>query len=474
MSIKKLLLIFPFLLLQTAVAQDLTKDLAAGEKGLETVKLEMGLSDNKVILTLLTKLGNRLVDQLENPLFEYKFYLIDSEEPNAFALPGGKIFVTRGLLALPLTEDELAGVIGHEIIHSNNRHGMKNTSVLGVLVSIPGYIVGGIFGGSIGQVVASPFIAGGQLLQADYSRGFEKEADKDGVILSAKAGYDPLELAVILARLSAEVELMTGEAETRNYFASHPFTPKRVEYIHKKSQDLTASSLEHLSNPEEFLLAFDGLLISANPTYGYISNNIFYQPTQLFSFPISDEWETAITPESFSLGSKEGDAILAFNTAKDSLDYAKFIDSFEEQMRKQNRIEPSDKDDFNWYGRKGKMVEYESLVQNEKVKIRIYAIDYGNGYLMKIAALFKESSAKKVENLLENAKPIKAEDLPPAMVKNIHIVSAHDGETIENLIKRSGAADFKKLILIINGLSEGHVFKGNPKVKIIKLERFNF
>ena len=473
MSIKKTIFILSFFVLHTVVAQDVSKDIAIGNKGLETVKQEMGLYENEEIEAFLTKLGNRMVDQLETPLFPYKFYLIDSEEPNAFAIPGGKVFVTRGLLALPINEDELAGVIGHEIIHSNNRHGMKNTSVLGVIVSIPGYIVGALLGPA-GQIVASPFLAGGQLLQADYSRGFEKEADKEGVVLSAKAGYDPLELAVILARLSTEIELMTGEAETKNYFASHPFTPKRVEYIHKKSKDLTPSGMAHLAKPEEFLNAFDGLMISANPTYGYVANNVFYHPTQLYSFPVSDQWQTAITPSSFSLAHKDSDAILAFNASKDSLNYAQFIDNFEEQMRKENRLEPSNKDTFNWYGRKGKMVEYETMSQNEKVIIRLYAIDYGNEYTMKVVALYKAASAKKVENILDNAKPIKASNLPPAMVKNIHIVSAHDRETIENIIKRTGSSEFEKLILILNGVEAGHVFEKGHLVKVVKLEKFDF
>jgi predicted Zn-dependent protease len=220
----------------SAPAQDVAKDIALGKQGYEEVVSTMGLYRDAKIEAFLQELGKRLVAQLNPPLFSYEFYLVDSEEPNAFALPGGKIFVTRGLLALPLTEDELAGVIGHEIIHSQNRHSIKQqrNGIWGALVALPGLIVGGLFQGPAGEAIATPFLAGGMLINAQYSQGHETEADRQGVALAAASGYNPASLAEFLARLTRNVELITGQAEQKSSFSSHPYTPKRKKKHRKR------------------------------------------------------------------------------------------------------------------------------------------------------------------------------------------------------------------------------------------------
>jgi len=110
---KKLLLVVFLLFHIMSWSQDVSKDIAMGKEGLAMVEQQMGIYTFEALDTLLQRIGQNLVAQIEKPLFPYEFHLVDSPEPNAFALPGGKIFVTRGLLILPLSEDELAGVIGH-------------------------------------------------------------------------------------------------------------------------------------------------------------------------------------------------------------------------------------------------------------------------------------------------------------------------------------------------------------------------
>ncbi len=147
--------------------------------------------------------------------FEFKFHLVDMEEPNAFALPGGHIYVTRGILPLIQTEDELAGIIGHEIMHVIQRHSVKqfNREIVPAVLKVPGNIINAITFSRLGNIInvpidiiASPFIA-------KYSRKHEKEADDLGIDLAARAGYDPAQLANALERLSKEIEVIRPSFE---------------------------------------------------------------------------------------------------------------------------------------------------------------------------------------------------------------------------------------------------------------------
>ena len=469
-------LILGLLLTFSTVGQNLEKDRKAGEEGFEMVKSQMGFYEFEPLETLISKVGNKLVAQLDNPLFTYEFYLVDSPEPNAFALPGGKIFVTRGLLALPLTEGELAGVIGHEIIHANNRHGIKQQhgSIFGTIISIPGVIIGGIFRGPIGTAIASPFLLGNELLQADYSRGHEREADKQGTELAAKAGYDPYDLARILSRLSSETELLTGQLEKQSYFASHPFTPKRVKAITKHSEKYVQEKPSPIVEPALFLKKFDGLMIGQNPEYGFIKEGIFYHPNYHFSIELNCEWQSAITPASFSLGSNDGDAILSFVVQEDSLNQATYLDEFQKQMLNETGSEPNRKEEFDWYGYKGGMVEYTSESNGEPVKFQIYAVDYKDGTVFKIAALFKSVSQKKVENLLSNAKVLKASEIPNTAVPTLQIKKAMQNETFKSLLDRTGSGEFDLLLKVINEKSDQHILNEGELVKIITNKTYKF
>ncbi len=476
MKFTRIFLLLFVITTQNAFAQDLSKDRTIGEDGLAQVKDQFGIYTFESLDTLLQKIGARLVAQIEKPLFAYEFYLVDMPEPNAFALPGGKIFVTRGLLMLPLTEDELAGVIGHEIIHSQNRHSIKQqrNTVWGALVALPGLLASGILPGPVGQAVATPFLAGGDLLVAQYSQGHEKEADKEGIALTAKAGYNPQELAVILQRLNLVAELLTGEKETDSYFSTHPYTPKRIAAIKKESAKLPVPEIESQHKEAVFLPLFSGLLTSPNPVNGFIADGSFYHPQKLYSLQVTEEWETEITRKAFSVKSKEEDAIATIQVEKDSLSFGKFLDKFEESMLKSANLKPTKKEKLEWFGYQGGMLEFETNAQGEKVIFQLFAIKYRDGQLLKMAALYKVDSEKKVRLLFKNAKAIEKSDVPQAEVNKLNIVTAQENETLQEIINRLGASEFEKLIAIINDQPLTHVFKAGDLVKIIQRQSVQF
>ncbi len=169
-------------------------------------------------------------------------------EPNAFALPGGYIYVSRGLLSLVNDEAELACVIGHEMIHVTKRHSVKQMkkSIFPAILHIPGAVVG-LFNQDLGRIINTPVSFGSELFLSNYSRKQETESDELGIKIASQAGYDPSRLTVILDNLAKDVALLTGEEEKKSYFSTHPITPKRIERIEKELPALNWTKTLHCS-----------------------------------------------------------------------------------------------------------------------------------------------------------------------------------------------------------------------------------
>jgi len=414
-------------------------------------------------------LGKRLVAQLNPPLFSYQFYLVDSEEPNAFALPGGKVFVTRGLLALPLTEDELAGVIGHEIIHSQNRHSIKQqrNGIWGVLVALPGLIVGGLFQGPAGEAIATPFLAGGMLINAQYSQGHETEADRQGVALAAAAGYNPASLADFLARLTSSVELITGQAEQKSSFSSHPYTPKRKSNIEKESAKLTHAKTPNILPIDSLLFLFDGVLLSANPELGYVSNDVLFQPRNRFQIDVPNGWEHSIIPEGIGLINSDKDIMVSIMFEKDSLKATAYVDQLRKQMQLQNGIKPTRNEAFDWHGNSGGMLEYKTTKNGKEVLLQIFVADYGD-VLIKLGGVFYAEKKGELGALLRTAKPAEPASMPEVEINVLRVSTAKGGETLAEFVANLNATESLSAIEVLNDKTADSILEHGKAIKWIE------
>jgi predicted Zn-dependent protease len=450
-------------------AQDVSRDIELGKQGYNEVITNLGLYSDPKVEQFLKALGKRLVAQLNPPLFTYQFYLVDSEEPNAFSLPGGKIFVTRGLLALPLSEDELAGVIGHEIIHSQNRHSIKQqrNSIWGALVALPGLVVGGIVQGPAGEAIATPFVKGGLLINAQYSQGHENEADKQGIALAAAAGYNPASLADFLTRLNKEVELITGEAEIKSSFSSHPFTPKRKRNIVKESATLTPVKTKNIIPADSLLFLFDGILLSENPELGYIENDVLYQPKNNFQIDVPNGWEHTTIPDGIGLLNADKDIMVSIMFEKDSLKATEYLDQLRKKIQLQSGSKPTRNESFEWYGNKGGVLEYQTQKNGKEVVLQLFVADYGS-VLIKLGGLFYAEKKDELGALLRTAKPSKQNAMPSTQIKVLRVSAANGGETLEEFVASQNATEFLAAIEVLNDKTADAICKKGEPIKWIE------
>jgi hypothetical protein len=215
------------------------QDVQIGREAAAEVRKQYPIINESQISGYLERLGDRLVEaaprELNNPAFEYSFTPVNLKDINAFALPGGPMFVNRGMVEAADGEAEVAGVMAHELAHVLLRHGTANaTKAQGFQIgALAGAIAGAVIGGGWGEVISqgSQFGLGTWLMK--YSREYEKQADLLGAQIMARAGYDPRELAQMFETIQKQ-----GGGSPPQWLSSHPNPGNRTQYINAEAAQL--------------------------------------------------------------------------------------------------------------------------------------------------------------------------------------------------------------------------------------------
>jgi beta-barrel assembly-enhancing protease len=209
------------------------QDVEVGRQSAAQANAQLPLITDSQIDSYVNRIGQRLVAQAPGPKFPYEFHVVNATDINAFALPGGPIYINRGVLENAKNEGEVAGVIAHEISHVALRHGTHQASK--AYVAQAGIsLLGGLLGGKVGQGTASIINAvGGFGLNAlflKYSRDLESQADISGAQIMAKAGYSPQDMVGFFQTL-AKVD----PAKKTNFLSDHPAPPDRIARIQREA-----------------------------------------------------------------------------------------------------------------------------------------------------------------------------------------------------------------------------------------------
>ena len=242
----------------------------------------------------VTRLGKSLAARSEMPQLDWHFTVLNSDIVNAFALPGGYVYTTRGLLALASSEAELAGVLGHEIGHVTARHSAQRYSsgVLAQAGTVAATILGSVLLGDAGGRLAQSAVgSGAQLALAGYSREQELEADELGIRYLGRASYDPGAMARFLEKMQMESALQAelagrpGAADEFSLLQSHPRTPDRVRAAIREAGEAGRPADPRLLR-EEYLRAIEGLSWGGDARNGFVRNAVFVHPDLRFRFEV--------------------------------------------------------------------------------------------------------------------------------------------------------------------------------------------
>ncbi|MFP5213989.1 MAG: M48 family metalloprotease [Acidobacteriota bacterium] len=254
-----------------ASALSLSEEKELGSRFLGAIREHLPLVQDGEIVNYVNSVGNRLVQQVGTTSYQFQFFVIDDKVPNAFAVPGGYIFVYRGLVEMMASEGELAGVLAHEIAHVQAHHlerRLKETTLVS-LAAIAGIIAGVFLGmgtqGEGGTALAMGSMAGAQSYQLKYSRENEEEADRLGLRYLCAAGYPPRDMASVMRKLKQAT--WVSSSRTPSYLLTHPALGDRVEYLEDlaKKHNITVAK-PSCSTEQDFPLMLAALVCEYGTT----------------------------------------------------------------------------------------------------------------------------------------------------------------------------------------------------------------
>jgi len=294
LSISQIVLIQSFLFAQDQ--QQPEGEDKMGKKTFEMVQKQYGIYKNDLLLKEVESVGRALEKQMpfDKPLV---YFLVDTPEPNAFATMGGYVYVTRGLLSIVNTKDELAGVMAHEISHVIKHHPRKKLEVIIIptLLELPANIVGVVIDPQLGSLLNRPIEVPSNLAVSAFSRSQEKAADLSGVDIAIKAGFEPYGLVTALERLTAYVEYITNEKMKKTANIDHPMTPDRVIYLTSYLEKKGYKRPEAVCGTN--ILTLDNLLYGQDPKYGIEKEGLYIHPVLNYQIQFPKDWNTTITNE---------------------------------------------------------------------------------------------------------------------------------------------------------------------------------
>jgi predicted Zn-dependent protease len=285
-----------------------SQEIAMGAAADPEILAQYGRYEDKILQDFITQKGNEMAAISHRPDLKYEFKIVDSEVLNAFALPGGYVYFTRGIMAHFNNEAEFAGVLGHEIGHITARHSVSQQSkaILGQVGLIGSMIL-------VPQVAefAEPLSEGLGLLFLKFGRDAERQSDELGVEYSSKIGYDAKEMAGFFKTLERQSSGSESE-ELPDFLSTHPNPGDRNIAVSKLSDEWKKklNLIDPKVSRESYLKKIEGLVYGEDPKQGFLENDLFYHPVLKFQLNTPKGWNYQNKPQELEFAPKDGKAIL--------------------------------------------------------------------------------------------------------------------------------------------------------------------
>ena len=287
-----------------------SQEIAMGLEAAKEAASQMGVYPNPQLQRYVSDVGMPMAKASERPGLPWSFTVIDDPVVNAFALPGGPLFVTRGILAHMNSEAQLASVLGHEIGHVTAKHSVSQMS-RAQLAQI------GLVGAMIVQPELAPFGELGSaalgLMFLKFGRDDETQADELGFRYMTGQAYDPSEMTEMFRTL--ERTSGSGGSDVPEWLSTHPDPGNRVNRTQERIASWTRPAASLKTNRDPFLMAIDGIVFGEDPRQGYFQKTAFLHPTLKFRLDFPAEWTTANQPSQVAGISSKQDAIIVLTLA---------------------------------------------------------------------------------------------------------------------------------------------------------------
>ncbi len=452
------------------------KELQIGAQQHPVILEQMGGTyDNPEITQYVNNMGQRLVANSEMSNSKFTFTVLDTPMVNAFALPGGYVYVTRGIMAMINSEAALASVVGHEIGHVTARHSARrynNQMFAGIGTVLAGVVTGDSeLTKSLGQ--------GAQTFLLSYSRNQEYQSDELGVRYSSRSGYDPYAAAEMLQSLDAEHKLQliladrAGEPQKTDFFSTHPNTQDRVTRAHAAAAATQIPENSRDRNQNAYFNIIDGMRYGDDPKEGIINGRNFVHPVMKFKFSAPENYLLQNSSSAVMIrgkGSAEGSAVMFSGASMENMTINQYGQKVWEAFEIENPMQDVQALSIN--GMEA-MTGYTAMaVGNVQHNVRLVAINYGDGTAFHFLMLTPESKLSALADGLRRMSFSfdKISDAEAAEIKgrNIRIVTVQNGDTIESIARYMAFDDYKvERFVALNGLTQGQALRSGQRLKLV-------
>ncbi len=439
------------------------EEIGLGKQTDREIKAQYGIYSDQALNTYVQRVGQSMTPLTHRPHLTYHFAVLDTPVVNAFAVPGGYVYVTRGILALMNSEAELAVVLGHELGHVNARHSIAKLSQL--MLAQLGLGVAGAISETFAKLSGAASI-GIQLLFLKFSRDDEREADALGVEYSRKDGYNPGEMINFFASLERLGDFSGGQS-LPGFLSTHPLTGERIQ----NTKDMLMESDRQLKIEKNgYLGAVNNMVYGQDPRQGYVEKNAFYHPGLRFFFSFPEGWQVKNTPTQVTLATKDGHAgiiLKAEKTSENLKDYGNRIAS------KIDNREFIDERSFKINGLSSYHQVYDiTQQQGGDIRTRLSYVKK-NGFIYTFLALSAQNEFSKYDRQFQSVVS-SFQELRDAGYLNrkphrIRLVKANGKESLEAIFQKAGMAkDLWPKFAIMNHMELDSTPKSGQTIKIIR------
>ncbi|MGH6727599.1 MAG: M48 family metalloprotease [Pseudolabrys sp.] len=420
-----------------------------------------GIYENPTLQTVVEKTVDRLVAASERPDLKYKVTILNSPAINAFALPNGNVYVTRGLIALANDKAELASVLAHEMGHVIARHAAirEDQARQAALIS---HVVSDVLSDPQMGALA---LAKSKLTLASFSRAQEFEADGIGVGISARAGFDPYGASRFLADMQRNADLKPAEGSTDarglDFLATHPATPERVKNALANARQYSAPGAGERDRTE-YLGLLDGLVYGEDPSEGFVRGRRFLHPKLGFTFLAPPGFSLDNTAQAV-LGLKGGNEAMRLDVvsvpAEQSLpDYLKsgWIEN----------VDPASVEEITVNG----FPAATATASGDQWSFRLFAVRFGSDVYRFIYAAKNrnEQIDHSFRDSIATFRRMSLKESAQVHPLRLKIVKVGSNDTVQSLARRMVVADHAlDRFRVLNGLGPQAGVKRGDRVKLV-------
>ncbi len=421
-----------------------------------------GIYDDPKLELLVSRTVDRLVAASDHPEQAYKVTILNSGAVNAFALPTGQLYVTRGLIALASDTSELSSVLSHEMAHVLSKHAAiredqaRQAAIAARVVTEMGN----------DPNITAFTLAKGKLTMANFSREQELQADDMGVAISARAHFDPYGASRFLTSMERNAELKAGRSSldprAQDFLSSHPATPERVARARTSArQYISPDNTER--DREDYLSAIDNIVYGEDPSEGFVRGRRFLHPKLGFTFQAPDNFTLDNTAQAV-IGVREGGSqAMRFDVVRvpGEQTLGDYLNS--------GWMEGVDKASTEELTING-FPAASATAKGDQWQFRVYALRFGSDvYRFIFASRTKtQESERNARETVTSFRRLSLDEVQAARPLRIKVITVQPGDTVESLSHRMAAVDHPmERFRILNGLDAHAQVKVRDRVKVV-------